>query len=165
MAALPPGLNVSVHADEATAMADVLSETRDSIQRLVQSLQSGLADDKDTTFEYEDANGEVQVRIILSFGEAVASSRPPPPRSIVVLVRLLLQTTICTPAHPPPTHTHNTCVSITATFDILPGPVLGKPAVRVEQCWLFGQAAPCAKAQHDQRHERWCLSGIAKVLR
>ena len=65
MASLPPGLpglNVSVHVDEATEMTEILNQTRDSIQRLVQSLQSGLVDDKDTSFEYEDANGQVQVR-------------------------------------------------------------------------------------------------------
>jgi hypothetical protein len=46
--------------DEATEMTEILNQTRDSIQRLVQSLQSGLVDDKDTSFEYEDANGQVQ---------------------------------------------------------------------------------------------------------
>ena len=62
MATLPPGLNISMPVDEATMTTDVLNQTRDSIQRLVQSLQSGLADDKDTTFEYQDVNGQVQVR-------------------------------------------------------------------------------------------------------
>ena len=62
MASLPPGLHVSVRADKITSKTSVLNETRDSMARLVQSLQSGMVDDKDSTFEYEDANGQIQVR-------------------------------------------------------------------------------------------------------
>ena len=62
---LPPGLNVQ--SDEAAIMTDILNQARDSMQRLVQLLQSNLADDKDTMFEYQDAKGQVQVRMKLLF--------------------------------------------------------------------------------------------------
>ena len=61
MASLPPGLKVPGRANQGSSVTQVLSEAQDAMQRLVQSLQSGLADDKDSTFEYEDSSGQIQV--------------------------------------------------------------------------------------------------------
>ena len=64
MATLPPGLMIDGHASPVAgkrgARERALTDTRDALRRLAQYLQSNMADDKESSWEYKDAAGQTQ---------------------------------------------------------------------------------------------------------
>lgn len=64
MSGAPPGLQAREPEEEKGRKTIILERSIDSMDRLVQLLQSGLVDDVDGEFEYEDAAGNLQVSFV-----------------------------------------------------------------------------------------------------
>ena len=58
---MPPGLDNTGHIEKQLEKNETLKKVSDSMDCLVQLLQSGLVDDADGEFEYKDAAGNLQV--------------------------------------------------------------------------------------------------------